>query len=392
MKNRIALCLIASSAIGALSFSACEIASTNGMDAGTTVDMTVNSYTVGGNVTSLTGSGLVLQLNGAGDLPVSAFGPFTFQGKVATGATYAVTVKTQPTAPAQTCTVMSGSGTMGTANVTNVVVACSTDAFKVGGNVSGLNGTVVLQNNAGDDLSVTASGPFTFVTPVAVGASYAVTVKTHPANQICTVALGSGSIANGDVSNVAVTCGPPTSCKAILGAIPGSKDGMYMIDPDGPGTKPPLMVFCDMTTDSGGYTTYQVTGGISVSRFDQANSCDALGLKLVIPRTKAHFNAMYTKYGAGSFAVLPGVYGKAAGNYTGCAMNSKDAACAANWVALDGGAWFARDATFSEPNGDYTPGCWLSLGGPDGNGNFTFNDANCNYATGTSYICSDNAK
>ena len=121
MKNRIALCLIASSAIGALSFSACEITSTNGMDAGTTVDMTVNSYTVGGNVTSLTGSGLVLQLNGAGDLPVSAFGPFTFQGKVATGATYAVTVKTQPTAPAQTCTVMSGSGTMGTANVTNVL-------------------------------------------------------------------------------------------------------------------------------------------------------------------------------------------------------------------------------------------------------------------------------
>ena len=101
---------------------------------------------------------------------------------------------------------------------------------------------------------------------------------------------------------------------------------------------------------------------------------------------------MYTKYGAGSFAVLPGVYGKAAGNYTGCIMNSKDATCGANWVALAGGAWFARDAAYGEPNGDYTPGCWLSLGGPDGNGNFTFNDAGCSYATGTTYICSDNAK
>ena len=38
--------------------------------------------------------------------------------------------------------------------------------YSIGGTVSGLSGTVVLQDNGGDDLSVTGNGPFTFATPV----------------------------------------------------------------------------------------------------------------------------------------------------------------------------------------------------------------------------------
>ena len=40
------------------------------------------------------------------------------------------------------------------------------NTFSVGGSVSGLSGTVVLQDNGGDDLSVSSDGPFTFATPV----------------------------------------------------------------------------------------------------------------------------------------------------------------------------------------------------------------------------------
>ena len=43
-------------------------------------------------------------------------------------------------------------------------------SFSVGGTVSGLSGTVVLQDNGGDNLSVSASGSFTFATTVASGA------------------------------------------------------------------------------------------------------------------------------------------------------------------------------------------------------------------------------
>jgi hypothetical protein len=183
----------------------------------------------------------------------------------------------------------------------------------------------------------------------------------------------------------------PTSCKAIKTGNPTAVSGDYVIDPDGVGLFGSLTVYCDMTTDGGGYTSYKIDEGITTSRFDEPNSCTAIGLKMVIPRTLAHLQALYAKYTGGYFQTIPGVYGLAAGNYTNCAMNSADVTCAANWKALDGGAWFIRNVNFGEPNGDYVAGCWLSGGGLDDNGFSSFNDGGCGYST-SSYICSDNAK
>ena len=42
-------------------------------------------------------------------------------------------------------------------------------SFTVGGTVSGLSGTVVLQDNGGDNLSVSANGSFTFATALPTG-------------------------------------------------------------------------------------------------------------------------------------------------------------------------------------------------------------------------------
>ena len=78
--------------------------------------------------------------------------------------------------------------------------------YTVGGTVSGLSGTVVLQDNGGDNLSVTANGSFTFATALASGAAYSVTVKTNPSGQTCTVSSGSGTIGSANVTNVAVSC------------------------------------------------------------------------------------------------------------------------------------------------------------------------------------------
>jgi 6-phosphogluconolactonase len=80
-------------------------------------------YTVGGSVSGLSGAGLVLQVNAGHDLAVSADGTFTFAAGIEPGAGYAVTVKTQPTGPAQTCSIVHDSGTA-TANVVDVAVSC----------------------------------------------------------------------------------------------------------------------------------------------------------------------------------------------------------------------------------------------------------------------------
>jgi hypothetical protein len=170
------------------------------------VSCTNNPHTVGGSVSGLSGSGLVLRNNGGDSLPVSANGAFAFSTSLTSGAAYSVTILTQPTNPSQTCTVTSGSGTVGSSNVTNVAVTCTPNTFTVGGTISGLRGTVVLQDNGGDNLTLSANGGFTFAGALANTSPYTVTVLTQPARQTCTVANGAGTVAGANISNVTVSC------------------------------------------------------------------------------------------------------------------------------------------------------------------------------------------
>jgi alpha-tubulin suppressor-like RCC1 family protein len=176
------------------------------------------TFTIGGTVSGLgTGLNVVLH-NSSGassNVTVSANGGYNFAA-LTTGTAYAVTVGTQPAG--QTCTVANASGTVASAAVANINVTCANNApltFTVGGTVSGLvaGGPLVLQNNAGNNLTVTANGPFTFTTAVATGTAYAVTRLTDPvlpagtpAGQTCTVSGGSGTMAAANVTTVAVTC------------------------------------------------------------------------------------------------------------------------------------------------------------------------------------------
>jgi hypothetical protein len=86
------------------------------------------TYTVGGTVSNLSGTGLTLQLNGSATVAVSASGNFVFASALASGGAYAVTVLTQPSAPAQVCSVTGGTGSIAAANVTSIAVACSEPA------------------------------------------------------------------------------------------------------------------------------------------------------------------------------------------------------------------------------------------------------------------------
>lgn len=81
-------------------------------------------YTVGGTVSGLTGTGLVLQNNAGNNLTITGNGPFSFTAALANGANYTVTILSYPGAPTQTCTVSNGMGTIAAAAVTNVAVNC----------------------------------------------------------------------------------------------------------------------------------------------------------------------------------------------------------------------------------------------------------------------------
>jgi 6-phosphogluconolactonase (cycloisomerase 2 family) len=166
----------------------------------------VNAYSLGGAVTGLAGTGLVLADTAGDTLPVAANGNFVFPARLATGTPYTVKVQAQPSG--QSCTIANGSGTMGTSNISNVAVSCASASFIVGGSIAGLSGSgLVLQDNAGSNLSIaTGANSFTFAAPLANGATYAVTILTQPTHQACLVAKGTGTVTGSNITNVVINC------------------------------------------------------------------------------------------------------------------------------------------------------------------------------------------
>ena len=185
------------------------------------------SFTVGFTINGLrytsANVGLLEIVNNGGDgIALRGDGSYPFPTALATGSTYNVTIAQQPAYPAQTCVVQNGSGTIGTANVTNVVIDCPFGTtYTIGGTVSGLVGDrLVLQFVANNSITpalvqVDADGSFTFPdlrTNALSGVQYEVSVvaKLSDPAQNCTVASGAtGTVGTSNISNVVVTCGPP---------------------------------------------------------------------------------------------------------------------------------------------------------------------------------------
>ena len=183
-------------------------------------------YTLSVSVTGISGvstaaSGVVLR-NGGDNLTLTTNTTMAFAHQVLSGSTYNISVLTQPTTSPnkQVCTVAGPVSTMPAANTT-VGVSCVT-GYTIGGSTSTLpaNTSVVLQNNGGDNLVVTAvSGVnqtnFTFSTPVALDGSYHVTVLTNPPGYSCTASPSNiTSPVSSNVNTVSI------SCSAITGATP----------------------------------------------------------------------------------------------------------------------------------------------------------------------------
>ncbi len=181
----------------------CLFSVSNSSAASIVLAETGTPYTIGGNISGLSGS-LVLENNGADPYSTSLSGAFTFANPQAAGSVYAVTVSSQPAT--QTCSVTSGSGNVSNTNIDNVTVTCAVNAYTVGGEVSNLSGTLVLENNGSDSKTITTNGEYAFTTPVAEGSGYDVTVVTQPAGQTCIVNNPTGTMGGGNVTNVSVNC------------------------------------------------------------------------------------------------------------------------------------------------------------------------------------------
>ena len=180
-----------------------------------TATCTTNSvnYTISVAVTGLSGT-LVVQDSKSDQLTFTTNSTQTFATSYASGSTYSVTVKTQPTG--QTCTLGSNASGTITSNIT-VTATCSASLPTVSVTVTGLSGTVEMQDDQGATLTFTSNGTQTFSNTYASGATYTVYVTSQPTAQACTPTYMTGTI----TSAVTIDASCATGATRALGTVSG---------------------------------------------------------------------------------------------------------------------------------------------------------------------------
>ncbi len=178
------------------------------------------------------------------------------------------------------------------------------------------------------------------------------------------------------ISGCLPNCNMAAGCRQIRDAFPDNEtvvDGLYKILR----ANKEQSVYCDMTTDGGGYTFVKVSVPLSdpkLSAVDAEKMCKAeYGMRLLVPRTEGHLLAAgivatsneLAALGGGSsketmeFLSILGIYPVMPGkSCVGKPLNSE--ACP-EWEASDGGAYWVTSGVLSgQPNTTNCAGCSMN--------------------------------
>lgn len=182
----------------------------NGSDVLLTVTCTTNQYLVGGMASGLANGNAVLLSLGAEDLSVNSNAAFVFLNPLTDESNYTVSVANHPTQPNQTCALVNPTGIIAGDDISDIEVNCTTNKYLIGGFVTGLHSdnNLVIQNNSGDDLTVTSSGDFDFATAIDDLLGFDVSILNQPTNPIqpCVVSNNTGNVAGSAITTVSIVC------------------------------------------------------------------------------------------------------------------------------------------------------------------------------------------
>ena len=270
----------------------------------------------------------------------------------------------------------------------DTVLATYTLAVRSNGTFISEDGDITTQNPATESSSGTLN--FTSAT-ISASNVYRFTFESR----VLTSCYGQGGSPDG-----LSECSAAPSGYYLAQNFPSYSSGTYWIQSDA--MPEPLEMYVDMTEDGGGYDFYFVTSGPSFSFVTDANGGTPLGLDFVMPRSKYHWramqNAVLNHRPAGNFGdyftTSYGIYrntNEYGSNFVSTVMNSDSATPA--WRVKDGGRWWLRDTTYSEPNGDYDLNGLLAGYSMSEGWNLEdlyFNDGGA-AATGNYYLVSTNA-
>lgn len=164
-------------------------------------------------------------------------------------------------------------------------------------------------------------------------------------------------------------CTVATSCLKIHEADPNLQSGPRMVFPIGPDN--PLSVYCDMTSDGGGYTFLKVDidselNDLPYPAKKAETTCAQFGMKLLVPRSPEHLAVAYSvalgedilpvgggqKPSGSDYLQILGIYPKQSSK--SCLGSPLSSATCPQWAPTDGGPWFVSDEVKnpSEPDPD----------------------------------------
>jgi phage tail sheath gpL-like len=179
---------------------------------GTGLSVTIQN-TASGSTSSTTTTTTTSTSSSTEVLTLTTNGPYSFTTGLSSGASYSVSVVTQPTG--QVCTVTNGSGSVDSNadNVRSVDITCLTSASldaTVTGLALGASVTLTAYNSgtttALSTLSLSTNGTATFPGTLTTGQAYSVSVTQNPVGQTCTISNPTGSIVANTVETVSVSC------------------------------------------------------------------------------------------------------------------------------------------------------------------------------------------
>lgn len=107
-----------------------------------------------------------------------------------------------------TLLIACGGGNDGAASTAQATPATPTSpaTYSLNATVTGLVGTLILQNNGTDNLSINVNGSASFASQLASGSTYLITIKAQPSESTCIVSNGNGTISSTNIINIALTC------------------------------------------------------------------------------------------------------------------------------------------------------------------------------------------
>jgi hypothetical protein len=166
-------------------------------------------HSLGGAVSGLFSGASITITNNNESVTLTSDGNFTFPTKLKSGTSYSVSFSVS-NASTMSCSIASATGTIQTSDISNVSITCGwgTDYYEVGVSVTGITGSLTVQNNGSESKTITATGLHKFSTRIQTSSSYVVTISSQTAGSVCSFVdptFTVGTIASANVT-IFITC------------------------------------------------------------------------------------------------------------------------------------------------------------------------------------------